>query len=286
MTLSDVVIIGASGGTGAYGFHMDTTTPYHLAVGAMRVSSCDVGVFLIGGQNNYRGQLWGPFNCHANSASGLRFGGNSQQNLRLAAITSWRNTSNGIIFSATQNLASVYFEGDVHLFGNTGTNLEIGSSQSDIRDVRFLGTLTCSGDSTFATTIGIQGSNDHGGLSFQRVVLGVATGIYTTHSTADISINGSGAVQWDLGRAQLGSATEFDGWPVTTYPIDSYISLMRKDESTGVHQTQTPLGTIARETGTVDVTPGLKLRPTWRRPTPGGSRAPRAGQAAATWSRC
>jgi hypothetical protein len=141
-------------------------------------------------------------------------------------------------------------------------NITVSSAAGLVEDVRFLGTVTCSGDSTFSTTTGISGSNVSGRLTFQRVVLGVATGIYTAHVSSDLSVNSvNNGVQWDLGRAQLASTTEIANYPVNTYPLYSYIAMMRKDETTGVHQTLTPLGTIARETSTVDVSPGMKLTP-------------------------
>lgn len=263
VALDDFVIIGAATGlAGADGMSFESTAPAMMTVGAMRVSSAVFGISQnVGANVSFGGQIWGPFVAHSNSSTGVRLG-TSARNLRFAAIDSWRNGGNGLNF-AVSNYNGVIFEGEVHCFGNTTANITIGSSVANLRDVRFLATVRCSGDSTFSTGAGLDGGNEFGGLSFARVDFGTATGIYTAHTSADISINiATLNVQMDLGRATLASANEILTFPGSTPSHLNFISMMRKDESTGVHLTITALGTLSREVTTVETGPAaLKMTP-------------------------
>jgi hypothetical protein len=262
IAVSDLVILGGSTGSSNNG--LDVVGGSAVAIGAVRVSSCYYGVILNGATVvNYNLQTYGPFVIHASQATGLYLAdGTATRNLRIAGVTSWRNNTNGVLFG--NSMQGLVFTGDVQCFGNVtgGINWINGAASGD--PIVILGTLRCAGDSTFGQPYGIV-------LSIQSLLrasvteLGVATGIYVAHSTADIDFTQGYLYALDLGAATLASGTEIDatvpGMGTTTSAWSSYLAMMRKDGSAGVHHYLTPLGALARETSTVDVSPALKLTP-------------------------
>lgn len=264
VAINDVVIIGGNSNAGAYGVDVTGWTGLInlMSVTTLRAANVYHGIYFHLASPDYGAVQWGPFVVHSCAAEGVRFGdtGSGGRNFRCAAITSWRNSAPGILFDSP-GLCSYYFEGAVHCFGNTTAGLRTSSNQRVFSDVRFFAEVKCSGDSTFAQAVGLETTNDCV-LWFSEVDFGTATGIYVAHSTADVSITGlTGPVQIDLGKATLASTTEFDNPFTSSFPAGSYISMMRKDGSTGAHSTRTPFGIIARETTTVDVSPGVKMTP-------------------------
>lgn len=94
-------------------------------------------------------------------------------------------------------------------------------------------------------------------IVFENCDIGVANGLFTTNATADIGVTGTTFVQATFHHCRLGSATKFTAQ--SALHGGSFVAFQGQtlaDSKVWVRE-----GTISYETGTVDVSPGLKLEP-------------------------
>jgi hypothetical protein len=162
----------------------------------------------------------------------------------VGSITSWRNGAAGL---TPTNSFSVVFN-TVTLFGNTTTNLDLGTGEANLT----FNSLTSNGDTTFSTTNGII-------VGTQRNVspiyinsgdFSTVAGIKTAH-TNDINFSLIGTyVAMYLNNTKLGAATEIAS--LTTNATEgSFISSQKHDQTAALHKTFKKYGILLIETGTV-----------------------------------
>lgn len=135
------------------------------------------------------------------------------------------------------------------------------------RNCQFAGTTTYSQPS--AVFMSPNGTNGHliaCDWRFENCTFGVATGIYVAHVTADLNfVNtwtyGQCYITWTFVGCTLGSTTEVaNNFSANEVMEGSYLRFQNHDAST-VMKTLTPIGSLTRETTTVDVSPSLKMTP-------------------------
>lgn len=200
---------------------------------------------------------------------------NSWSNIRAHSCASYNiEISNGTGY--INGMTSYRGNGNGGLAVNGGTNgqidieiddlLEFGSNTQNVRLT--VGTLQLNncilaGDSTFATASGIsnQGNSSNGRLFINSGQIGVASGIYTTHTTADITVGAQGIFRVDLNNTILGSATEVNT-PTSLSP-GTFIASQKHDQVAGAHKTWVKTGILESDT-TVTHSPNtvsLKMTP-------------------------
>jgi len=222
---------------------------------ATGVSLADVGgtisgLRIIGHGNSSTGGLgvtqvaelgsWSDINIHGCQGVGV-----NMTTFYIGTITNltiWRNAALGL------SVASGDFTIDnLVAFGNGLANIR-GTTSGVLR----LNNPTLNGDTTFSTPSGISLANSTTGFSaiINGGSFGVASGILTTHSTADIN---AGAQTYSLYQIRmygttLASATEI-GTQANLSP-SAYIGAEKLDNTAGNHKTWKRYGTIAIETTT------------------------------------
>jgi len=171
----------------------------------------------------------------------------------------WRCVNTGLWIDSGQ-VQNVNFEGDVYLFGNATPGNLIVDTPSGVIGLTF-GFLHLSGDSTYSSPRGFNIDNHVLDLVVHRGNFGVASGIWTAHTTCDLDY--AVVFRATFVNCVFASAVE----TIPTVPGLSANSMLtrlhfqRKDGTAGVDYTQTAAGTIARETSTVQDSPGAKLTP-------------------------
>lgn len=176
------------------------------------------------------------------SVDGLDFG-------KLSSVNLWRNlaTNFGGLYV---NLAGKLVIETGSFFGNATNNVFFASSGATKRLI--LRSVTLSGDSTFATTNGVN-FNVAGAASItlecDNCTFGTASGIKVAH-TNDINANSTGSNRYAeivLRNTKLDSATEIANQ--AHLAGGSFIKYQRVDQATNTHKTVYPtLGTISYET--------------------------------------
>ena len=167
----------------------------------------------------------------------------------------WRTSgSSGVnLQAATTNIR---FSGIVYCFGNATAGLASANSIVVV-GLRFAD-LRCYGETGFAQGRGIWFGTGHTlGLFVETGIFGTASGLWTTHGTADVQHDGR--LQAIFRNSVFASATEFS--PSTIAQFTTRRQVQRKDGTAGVDFTQVFEGTVARETSTVQDSPGAKLTP-------------------------
>jgi hypothetical protein len=165
----------------------------------------------------------------------------------------YRNGGNGINLQAGSRLFGFLADTWV-LFGNTTNNLSCGST-TPITNTTFLNAII-GGDTSFATSQGfVFGANIIVGIKFVGCSIGVASGLRTTHTTADFQFNASSintTLQILLDNTKLGSGTRLGTFDASTVNLDSFVAEAKKDQVAGAHaRTIVGRGILAIETSTV-----------------------------------
>lgn len=208
---------------------------------------------------------------HSNGASGFLFSGASGT---ISNLTSWRNGAYGIVwgqYNATQAIINGLIFDGFTLFGNTTTNIGLGTNQAVVPwyyDLSFIdGYLNA--DSTFATTNGVQllsasGQNIFIGIKFINCDFGSVSGIKAAHTNDILISNTTAFCDILLVNCKLASGAE------VTNPSymkgKSYIRSSKHDQTTGaslIHKTWVQYGTIETDlTYYNTAVPSMRLTPT------------------------
>ncbi len=179
--------------------------------------------------------------------------------ITLSSFTVWR-CSTGVTFATCQAINCDFISWI--LFGSI-TNMSLTNTNGLMVGCRFTD-CEISGDTSFASTWGITLAymlmQD---VEFENCTFGVASGIKTTHSTADFVINGNtvpAIVRTFLNNCTLASSLEFQQQTVLN-PL-SYIRLQKKDATTTNHSTLLRYGTLALNAAVFKTAaPSLKMTP-------------------------
>lgn len=207
-----------------------------------------VSLSLTGATSESIHRSWSGFDCHSNTAAGISVEGLDFGSL--GNVNCWRNgvggASGGLTLGAMVGRLVIETGS---FFGNSTQNiLKIGGAGS-VRLV--LRSVTLAGDSTFATTEGIDlGANQISPIYLEcdTCTFGVASGIKVAH-TIDIQVgtNAFRHVEITLRNTLLASATELSNTAGMRGP--SFIRYQRVDQATNTHKTVYPvLGTVSYET--------------------------------------
>ena len=139
---------------------------------------------------------------HSNAGYPLYLVGNLVP-VAMSNITSWRNNDVGLLFQSSASKVSILTG---RFFGNATANMGFYVHATDIliRGVDF------SGDSTFSTPTGLDILSHYmftGRL--ESCTFGVVAGIYTAHTTGDITVGPTGYADIVGSKVTLSSATPF-----------------------------------------------------------------------------
>lgn len=210
---------------------------------------------------DWLGATHGPFVAHGNGGPGVFFAsGVAFRNWNFGSIVSWRNTGTGIEFGIAGGFHNAYFA-SVFLFGNTTANVTMGSVTTDV----VFGNLSMYSDTGFGVSSGwlFPASGGAHDIRVETGDFGTASGILTTHSAADINFSNDGVYRLTLVNVKL-SSTEFTNFANATR--GSRIHMQAHDLGATDHLTKTAEGDLVYDTGTVDVSPSLKMTPSGATP--------------------
>lgn len=154
---------------------------------------------------------------------------------------------------------------DCKIIGNQNINIGIMCNWSNI----VVRNSIIAGTTAYATGRGIVHTTPHAmRLRVENSSVGVATGIYAAHTSADFGTAGGAAGTPSLDEiicvnSTLGSATETEATFTAVQCSDAFIARQRKDGTTATHErVYWALGTISYETGTFrTAAPSEKLAP-------------------------
>lgn len=152
-------------------------------------------------------------------------------------LTVWRNNQPGISLQGR----GIIIDG-VTSFGNSTASFGLYNGfECEVYNA------TCNGDSTFSTTYGVSHQGvipSSNSCLFVDCNFGTASGIKTTHTTADIFGAIGTLTQITCVNCIFASSTEVSHtWNPST-DTKSFIRIQRKDQTDDVHKTYTPAGTI------------------------------------------
>jgi hypothetical protein len=200
--------------------------------------------------------------AHSNNGRGFEVDNNVSGSM--STLSAWRNGAGGItFFGISPNPLTIT---DVATFGNANQNFYF-TNNSGVMDLTLVN-WTASGDSTFSTPIGIDFVDKPVYFSVRLIdsSLGVAAGIYTAHTTADININAAGDVQirmfsWDTTFASATTVANQATLTNWTQNLPSGVWMMNADGS-GSHRRYLIQGTARTNTVTFrTATPSEELIP-------------------------
>lgn len=152
---------------------------------------------------------------HSNGAMGFYVGALMTKPMTFTNTTSWRNNNFG--FRIPAYMVSPVTINGLTAFGNLTTNLHLGSCYTVT-----LNSATLNGDTTFSVLYGIYFVNSIGGANviFNNSNLGTASGILTTHSTADLYFESYNPARVFGSNVTLASAT-----PVSTVTTSGNVAV-------------------------------------------------------------
>lgn len=184
--------------------------------------------------------------AHGGPTSGFQI---ATRGITLTNCTARRCSSQGILIDGTANVTI----NGATVFGSSGRNIAI--DLSDSTNIR-LRNIVSNGDTTFSTAHGVFaiGSGTGSTVILENCNFGTASGILTTHSTADVRLSPSGGttsiVYWIFNNCVFASATETDQSSVIQLPGN--LLYLRHEGVAGTYRRQYPaIGTVARETTVV-----------------------------------
>jgi len=245
VAVSNVWVVHVS--SSSAGFYLNGC-PNIAFSGEFRVAGVNNNGINLDGDWNHQ-TLGGNWTTHSNANDGVA---NPIDWLNCVLSGSWRSWRNDYGFRANENWFNIQFQGAVICHGNVTAGIKVDSF-----DVQFLSfaDLQCYGDTGFAQAHGFYSTTgDVFDLFIAKGLFGVASGLWTTHGTADIRHL---AILRGIIRATLASATEI--LPTTVAEPLTRRQVQRIGSST--HYTAVFPGTVSRETSTVQDSPGIKLTP-------------------------
>lgn len=174
----------------------------------------------------------------------------------------WRNTTYGWTINGT--LTNLNIEGLV-MFGSPSGSLSLSSAIFGL----YIKDFVSSGDTSFASTNGVNIANNMANVVFDSPDFSTVTGIKTAH-TNDITVAASvttASVNVLLRNAKLGASTEISGQTnLTTYyddPISGSVRVQRKDQTDDSHVIWLSNGTIINDTAIYNTAaPSVRMTPT------------------------
>lgn len=176
-----------------------------------------------------------------------------------ANLTSWRNTTNGLLISQGAKGATTTLNG-VTSFGNATSGLSFSQNGAYVGAFNIIGLLTA-GDSTFATATGIvwSGTGQYGIFTFQSPQFGSTSGIYANHTT-DLSFTNAGNRYVYLNNPILNGATKVANQ--TNNYVPSGVFATRIGQTDGVAQSWLATGNIILNSTTYHTAaPSMELQP-------------------------
>lgn len=246
LTNIDIISNNAGGAGGGVNFAAYGGTVTNLRCNSGLGDGVTLG--LAAGTSESIHKTWSGIDSHSNSNAGLNVDGLDLG--KIANVNLWRNGgvggSAGLVLGAM--VACLIIETG-SFFGNATQNVLYGSSSGTRKLV--LRTVTLSGDSTFATTEGVDLASvaiAPAYLECDNCSFGFASGIKVAH-TIDIQLGGNSFryAEIVLRNTLLASASEFANTSVLRG--SSFIKYQRVDQATNTHKTVYPrLGTISYET--------------------------------------
>jgi hypothetical protein len=256
-TLSEIDVIGggASQGVGIYVFDLGVT------ITTARLSGGGGSGLRVDAANENQVGIISGITSHSHAEANFRI--DDCGVLKMSNLTGYRSASasfGGLYVVAVHKLVI----NTITLFGNSARNImweTTGKGRLHILNGTF------AGDSTFASARGFQNSaNNFVVARFDNCTFGVASGIFVTHSTADINLVATSAtaraIDLTLNNVTLASATEVENQ--ASQAGYSAVRYQRVDGATGVHKVEYPaLGTVSLDTVTFrTAAPSEKLAPT------------------------
>lgn len=209
----------------------------------------------------------GSYGFILNSAATGSFIGTSDTIRTLSSFTIWRCVSGGFFTNSQAGslMRNMVIDGFI-FFGNGGRSIRLanpgggagtGAQYSNV----VLTNITSNGDSTFATTNGIEfGDNSASAPGYiiyenLRIInndFSTVSGIKTAH-TVDLEFTYPSISHCSIyvENTKLGAATEVASGDYTALPKGSFIRFQKNDQTAGLHKTFSRYGTIIRETTTV-----------------------------------
>lgn len=252
-TLSGNIVIGS-------------TTAYSLTdcggtITSNRASSCTSGGFNFNDSTTAQyGTISGNI-AHSTAGAGIVF---SQpfQDSTIGSLTSWRNSGVGLQFNMTGAMSNVLLD-TISVFGNTTHNIQFGSGLTFTKGV-ILRSVTSNGDSTFATTNGLQFNSSnvtYVELAIENSNFSTASGILVAHTTDIVLPVVAVIAEIYLRSTILAAATEISN--TTNLRYLSRISKQRADQVDATHNTLTAVGSITYDTSVFrTAAPSERLTPT------------------------
>lgn len=137
---------------------------------------------------------------HTNNGVGISFG--ASRNGTATSCAAWRNGGSGLQIGPS-TIGITFDTGSI--FGNTTNNINVnGAANCDIKFISY----TVNGDTSFSSSYGFRASNGgSANIYFESCNFGSASGIKTTHTTADFDPSGA-ANRFILRNTILASTTE------------------------------------------------------------------------------
>lgn len=213
----------------------------------------------IGAGTNDIGTSLHDISVHGCTSTGITI--QSALNGTIDALTVWRCGGSGLIVTSNSNIVINSTISNVIAFGNTTQNVQFNSPGSYACIFK---AWTLSGDTTFATTLGINWNGGiHAGLTFIDCDFGTVTGIKTAHTTGDMNTGNttSIAVQAVFINTKFASTTELTAY--TGLNVVSQFASQKHDQTAGAHKTFLTTGTYSHETTTTHTgAHSLKMTPT------------------------
>jgi hypothetical protein len=184
----------------------------------------------------------------------------SRQDCTYTRLKAWRCITQGGFYISSLEARRVVFD-SFEAFGNTNYNFQF-TTTSVIEELKFVG-CSGNGDTSFATTTNININSRYVDFEMENCDWSVVSGIKTA-CTNDILIANPGVFQYvTKGRifsSNLGAATEISG--MSTADNESYISIQKKDKTSGLHETHRRYGKLSIDTGTYKTaSPSMRMTP-------------------------
>jgi hypothetical protein len=214
------------------------------------------------------------------SARGIIFNETSALGGTISDLTSHSNATVGIELA---NILGATFAGTNTCWRNgSATNLNIAGGTvrritfatvvcfGSTQNVRFalctditIQNLTCSGDTTFASSYGIQMNDLAQGIVIENGDFGTVSGIKTAHTSGDIYVSTAFSyIQAILRNCKLASTNELVSGTQANMLPGSYIRSQKHDQTAGLHRSWFPYGQIDSDTSEFrTASPSEKLTP-------------------------
>lgn len=199
---------------------------------------------------------WNNWTAHSNNSHGIYFGPVWAW-MNMSDFYAWHNSNSGINIYGAYGTTFTNFRG----LGNNQSQIAIANSGRYIFD-----SPTLHASTAFSTGIGLYIQSGYSHITVMGGDIGTASGIKTTHLTADVSVSFSNLQSSvELINTKLGSGTEV--FVQTTEPERhnyprNRIRIQRKDQTNAQHKTVTAIGDVEYDATTGSTAlPCVKMTP-------------------------